>query len=214
MADRFDKFTEHARRVLTLALEESQRFNHTDIGTEHLLLGLLCERDALVAKVLAGLDVDLDALRAAVESKIVHGDRAVLGEIDLTSRGKRTIDLAIVAEVLESFGVELERPRHETARVLTESGPEETIVSDSHSRPRSGAMRRSLHPGAPDAGYDGPPSLHVAQMALEALRIEKDAHIDAGRLEQAAITRGWEVQMQVLVRRMEQDWKVDAPQDE
>ena len=46
MADRFDKFTERARRVLTLAQEEAQRFNHNYIGTEHLLLGLVREGDA------------------------------------------------------------------------------------------------------------------------------------------------------------------------
>ena len=41
MADRFDKFTERARRVLTLAQEEAHRFNHNYIGTEHILLGLV-----------------------------------------------------------------------------------------------------------------------------------------------------------------------------
>ena len=52
MADRFDKFTERARRVLTLAQEEAQRFNHNYIGTEHLLLGLVREGDGVAAKVL------------------------------------------------------------------------------------------------------------------------------------------------------------------
>ena len=47
MADRFDKFTERARRVLTLAQEEAQRFNHNYIGTEHLLLGLVREGDGV-----------------------------------------------------------------------------------------------------------------------------------------------------------------------
>ena len=53
MADRFDKFTERARRVLTLAQEEAQRFNHNYIGTEHLLLGLVREGDGVAAKVLS-----------------------------------------------------------------------------------------------------------------------------------------------------------------
>ncbi len=39
MADRFDKFTEHARKVLAFAQEEAHRFNHNYIGTEHILLG-------------------------------------------------------------------------------------------------------------------------------------------------------------------------------
>ena len=50
MADRFDKFTERARRVLTLAQEEAHRFNHNYIGTEHILLGLVREGDGVAAK--------------------------------------------------------------------------------------------------------------------------------------------------------------------
>ena len=57
--DRFDKFTERARKVLTLAQEEAQRFNHNYIGTEHLLLGLVREGDGVAAKVLANLGVEL-----------------------------------------------------------------------------------------------------------------------------------------------------------
>ena len=79
MADRFDKFTERARRVLTLAQEEAQRFNHNYIGTEHLLLGLVREGDGVAAKVLANLGVELNKVRSAVEFIIGRGDRAVLG---------------------------------------------------------------------------------------------------------------------------------------
>jgi hypothetical protein len=50
--DRFDKFTDHARRVLTLAQDEAQRFNHNYIGTEHLLLGLVREGEGVAARVL------------------------------------------------------------------------------------------------------------------------------------------------------------------
>ena len=78
MADRFDKFTERARRVLTLAQEEAQRFNHNYIGTEHLLLGLVREGDGVAAKVLANLGVELNKVRSAVEFIIGRGDRAVL----------------------------------------------------------------------------------------------------------------------------------------
>ena len=84
MADRFDKFTERARRVLTLAQEEAQRFNHSYIGTEHLLLGLVREGDGVAAKVLANLGVELNKVRSAVEFIIGRGDRSVMGEIGLT----------------------------------------------------------------------------------------------------------------------------------
>jgi ATP-dependent Clp protease ATP-binding subunit ClpC len=151
MADRFDKFTERARRVLTLAQEEAQRFNHNYIGTEHLLLGLVREGDGVAAKVLANLGVELNKVRSAVEFIIGRGDRAVMGEIGLTPRAKKVIELAvdearrlnhhyigtehlllglvregegIAAGVLESLGVNLERVRAETTRILSQSLPQ------------------------------------------------------------------------------------------
>src|SRR5439155_1258900 len=88
MADRFDKFTERARKVLTLAQEEAQRFNHNYIGTEHLLLGLVREGEGVAAKVLANMGVELNKVRSAVEFIIGRGDRMVMGEIGLTRRTK------------------------------------------------------------------------------------------------------------------------------
>src|SRR6202795_334843 len=151
MADRFDKFTERARRVLTLAQEETQRFNHNYIGTEHLLLGLVREGDGVAAKVLANLGVELTKVRSAVEFIIGRGERATPGEIGLTPRAKKVIELAvdearrlshhyigtehlllglvregegIAASVLESLGVNLERVRAETTRILSQSMPQ------------------------------------------------------------------------------------------
>ncbi|MFA7250192.1 MAG: ATP-dependent Clp protease ATP-binding subunit [Dehalococcoidia bacterium] len=151
MADRFDKFTERARRVLTLAQEEAQRFNHNYIGTEHLLLGLVREGDGVAAKVLSNLGIELNKVRSAVEFIIGRGDRASSGEIGLTPRAKKVIELAvdearrlghsyigtehlllglvregegIAAGVLESLGVNLERVRGETTRILAQSQPQ------------------------------------------------------------------------------------------
>src|SRR3982751_1948865 len=86
MPDRFDKFTERARKVLQLAQEEAQRFNHNYIGTEHLLLGLVREGEGVAAKVLANLGVDLERVRSAVEYIIGRGGQAVVGDIGLTPR--------------------------------------------------------------------------------------------------------------------------------
>src|SRR5512134_1274030 len=148
MADRFDKFTERARRVLTLAQEEAQRFNHNYIGTEHLLLGLVREGEGVAAKVLANLGVELNKVRSAVEFIIGRGDRAVMGEIGLTPRAKKVIELAvdearrlnhhyigtehlllglvregegIAAGVLESLGVSLDKVRAQVIHVLSQS---------------------------------------------------------------------------------------------
>ena len=93
--DRFDKFTERARKVLTLAQEEAQRFNHNYIGTEHLLLGLVREGEGVAAKVLANLGVELNKVRSAVEFIIGRGDRTVVGDIGLTPRAKKVIELAV-----------------------------------------------------------------------------------------------------------------------
>ncbi|MDE3228436.1 MAG: hypothetical protein KGO05_01035 [Chloroflexota bacterium] len=147
MADRFDKFTERARRVLTLAQEEAQRFNHNYIGTEHLLLGLVREGDGVAAKVLQELGVELDKVRSAVEFIIGRGDRLVLGEVGMTPRAKRVIELGvdearrlnhhyigtehillglvregegIAAGVLESLGANLEKVRTTTLQVLSQ----------------------------------------------------------------------------------------------
>ena len=145
--DRFDKFTERARKVLQYAQEEAQRFQHTYIGTEHLLLGLLRVEDSVATKVLENLGVELLKVRGAVEFIIGRGDRIVLGEIGLTPRAKKVIELAvdearhmnhryigtehlllgmvregegIAAGVLESLGVRLPKVRTETLRVLSQ----------------------------------------------------------------------------------------------
>jgi ATP-dependent Clp protease ATP-binding subunit ClpC len=149
MADKFDKFTERARRVLTLAQEEAQRFNHNYIGTEHLLLGLVREGDGIAARVLNNLGVQLPKVRSAVEFIIGRGETMIMGEIGLTPRAKKVIELAvdearrlnhhyigtehlllglvregegIAAGVLESLGVSLEKLRAQVIQVLSQSG--------------------------------------------------------------------------------------------
>ena len=149
MGSRFEKFSERARRVLSLAQEEAQRFNHNYIGTEHILLGLVRETEGVAARVLSGLSVDLTKVRSAVEFIIGRGERPAQGEIGLTPRAKKVVELAVdearrmnhtyigtehlligllregegvAAGVLESLGVNLEKVRAETHRILSNSG--------------------------------------------------------------------------------------------
>ncbi len=149
MASRFEKFSERARRVLSLAQEEAQRFNHNYIGTEHILLGLVRENEGTAAKVLGGLGIELNKIRSAVEFIIGKGDTAASGEIGLTPRAKKVIELAVdearrlnhhyigtehlliglmregegvAAGVLESLGVTLDKVRGETNTVLNKGG--------------------------------------------------------------------------------------------
>jgi ATP-dependent Clp protease ATP-binding subunit ClpC len=154
--DRFDKFTERARKVLSLAQEEAQRFQHNYIGTEHLLLGLVREEEGVAAQVLRKLGVELNMVRSAVEHIIGRGDRIVLGQIGLTPRAKKVIELAvdearrmnhhyigtehlllglvregegIAAGVLESLGVRLEKVRRVTLEVLSGGSHGEEVTS-------------------------------------------------------------------------------------
>ena len=160
-SSRFEKFSERARRVLTLAQEEAQRFNHNYIGTEHILLGLVRETEGVVARVLINLGIDLNKVRAAVEFIIGRGENPVEGEIGLTPRAKKVIELAVdearrmnhsyigtehllvgllregegvASGVLESLGVTLESVRSETHRVLTQTAPASTQGSKATNR--------------------------------------------------------------------------------
>jgi ATP-dependent Clp protease ATP-binding subunit ClpC len=94
MPDKFEKFTDRARRVLSLAQEEAQRFNHNYIGTEHILLGLIREEDGVAARVLSNMGVDLGKARTAVQYIIGRGDSQKIGELGLTPRAKKVIELA------------------------------------------------------------------------------------------------------------------------
>ena len=161
MGSRFEKFSERARRVLSLAQEEAQRFNHNYIGTEHILLGLVRETEGVAARVLSGLSVDLTKVRSAVEFIIGRGERPAQGEIGLTPRAKKVVELAVdearrmnhtyigtehlligllregegvAAGVLESLGVNLEKVRAETHRILSNSGGSGSSSSRSTTR--------------------------------------------------------------------------------
>ncbi len=161
MASRFEKFSERARRALTYAQEEAQRFNHNYIGTEHILLGLVRETDGVAAKVLMNLDVDLNKVRSAVEFIIGRGGKTSSAEVGLTPRAKKVIELAVdearrlnhtyvgtehlllgllregegvAGGVLESLGVSLDRARAETTRILNQGAVQSQQGARSTSR--------------------------------------------------------------------------------
>lgn len=98
MSPLFDKYTDGAKRVLMLAQEEARRLNHNYIGTEHLLLGLVREGEGIAAKTLGVRGVDLTKVRSAVEFIVGRGERIEAGDIALTPRAKKVIELT-AAEV-------------------------------------------------------------------------------------------------------------------
>jgi ATP-dependent Clp protease ATP-binding subunit ClpC len=163
MASRFEKFSERARRVLTLAQEEARQFNHSYIGTEHLLLGLVREDEGVAAKVLVNLGADLTKIRSAVEFTMGRGEKPSGGEIGLTPRAKRVIELAIdearhlghsyigtehlllgllregggvAVSILDSFGINVEQVRSEVIRVLSQGGGQQPAAKTGGKGPR------------------------------------------------------------------------------
>ncbi len=155
MASRFEKFSERARRVLTVAQEEARNLNHSYIGTEHILLGLVREEEGVAARVLTNLGIGLGKIRSAVEFIIGRGEKPSTGETGLTPRAKKVIELAIdearqlghnyigtehlllgllregegvASSVLDSFGITLERARAEAAHILTQGVPKAKLT--------------------------------------------------------------------------------------
>jgi ATP-dependent Clp protease ATP-binding subunit ClpC len=146
--DRFEKFNESARLVLTRAQEEAVRLNHLFIGTEHLLLGLARDDTSQAARILNDMGVELPKIRSTVAFIISNGPKmSQPGAIGLTPRAKRVIDLTfeearllnhasigpehillgliaegegIAAGVLKSFGVELEPTRQRVKQIVDE----------------------------------------------------------------------------------------------
>jgi len=164
MASRFEKFSERARKVLSLAQEEAQHLNHNYIGTEHILLGLVRETEGIAARVLSNLGVELTKVRSAVEFIIGRGQAPAAGEIGLTPRAKKVIELAVdearrlnhhyigtehlligllregdgvAAGVLESLGVNLEKARAETGRLLSQTQGQQPHAQQGRSATRT-----------------------------------------------------------------------------
>ncbi|MEP3480667.1 MAG: ATP-dependent Clp protease ATP-binding subunit [Fuerstiella sp.] len=92
----YERFTDRARKVMQLANQEAQRFNHEYIGTEHILLGLVKEGSGVAANVLKNLDVDLRKIRIEVEKIVQTGpDMVTMGKLPQTPRAKKVIEYAM-----------------------------------------------------------------------------------------------------------------------
>ncbi|MEQ8763600.1 MAG: Clp protease N-terminal domain-containing protein, partial [Planctomycetota bacterium] len=92
----FDRFTDRARKVMTLARQEAQRFNHEYIGTEHILLGLIQEGSGVAANVLRQMNVDLKKIRQEVEKIVKNGPNMVtMGQLPFTPRAKKVLELSL-----------------------------------------------------------------------------------------------------------------------
>ncbi len=92
-----DKFTDQARKVLALSSEEARRYNHSGVGTEHVLLAIMSEGDGIGAKALAQLQVQEDEIRKQIltQHPEEHDHAVVEGMIGITQQGKASIELAV-----------------------------------------------------------------------------------------------------------------------
>jgi len=90
----FERFTSHAKRVLTLAQEEAERAQHSYIGTEHLLLGLLRVEDGVAAQALTSLGIQIGEVRDVIAAVLGRNERIQIKQIIPTSRVKKVIEIA------------------------------------------------------------------------------------------------------------------------
>ena len=142
----FERFTDRARKVMQLANQEAQRFNHEYIGTEHIILGLVKEGSGVAANVLKNLDIDLRKIRLEVEKLVQSGPEMVtIGKLPHTPRAKKVIEYSmeearnlnhnyvgtehillgllreqdgVAAQVLMNLGMKLEDVREEVLSLL------------------------------------------------------------------------------------------------
>lgn len=141
-----DRFTDRSRRVLQLANQEAQRFNHESICPEHILLGLVKENSGVAAHVLKDLDVDLRKLRIEVERIVEMGpDMASYSQLPQAPRSKKILEYAmaeacklnhdyvgtehlllgllrdregLAAQILINLGLKLEVVRHQVLKMI------------------------------------------------------------------------------------------------
>jgi len=179
----YERFTDRARKVMQLANQEAQRFNHEYIGTEHILLGLVKEGSGVAANVLKNLDVDLRKIRIEVEKIVQTGpDMVTMGKLPQTPRAKKVIEYAmeearnlnhnyvgtehlllgllreqegVAAQVLMNLGMKLDDVRDEVLNLLGHplEGGEAAAAGE---RPEGGSQRssRSKTPALDSFGRD------------------------------------------------------------
>jgi ATP-dependent Clp protease ATP-binding subunit ClpC len=175
----FDRFTDRARKVMGLARQEAQRFNHDYIGTEHILLGLIQEGSGVAADVLKNLDVDPKKIRQEIEKLVSHGTTMVtMGQLPFTPRAKKVLELAleeasnlghnyigtehlllglireqegIAAQVLQNLSVRLEDVREEVLELL---GAEVSQNEEEETEPTQQTNTKSKTPALDAFGRD------------------------------------------------------------
>ncbi len=213
----FERFTDRARRVVVLAQEEARLLNHSYIGTEHILLGLIHEGEGVAAKALESLGISLEAVRSQVEEIIGQGGSSPSGHIPFTPRAKKVLELSlrealqlghnyigtehillgliregegVAAQVLVKLGADLSRVRQQVIQLLSGyQGP-----AGQSENPPAGA---SVGPGKEDPATEKGSSQILDQFGRNLTQMAREKQLDPviGR------TREMERVMQILSRR-------------
>ena len=215
----YERFTDRARKVMQLANQEAQRFNHEYIGTEHVLLGLIKEGSGVAANVLKNLDVDLRKIRLEVEKLVQSGpDMVTMGKLPQTPRAKKVIEYSmeearnlnhnyvgtehillgllreqegVAAQVLMNLGLKLEEVREEVLNLLGHG------LEGGEGSERAGGER-----GGASGGGESPKSSKSKTPALDSFGRDLTELARQGKLD-PVIGREKEIEraIQILSRR-------------
>ena len=200
----FERFTERARQVVVLAQEEARSLKHNYIGTEHLLLGLLREEEGVAARVLDGLEVSVEEVRAAVVRIVGSGEESPQGQIPFTPRAKKVLELAL-REALSLghnyIGTEhillglVREDEGVAARILLDLDAEPEKIRGEVMRALSGPGRRSSQGGGASEGKRAAKVLD--QFGRNLTKLAEEGKLDPCIGRQTEIERV----MQILSRR-------------
>ena len=216
----FERFTDRARRVVVLAQEEARLLNHSYIGTEHILLGLIHEGEGVAAKALEALGISLEAVRAQVEEIIGQGGSSPSGHIPFTPRAKKVLELSlrealqlghnyigtehillgliregegVAAQVLVKLGADLSRVRQQVIQLLSGyQGP-----SGSKSEPSGSGTSAPTGGGVRDDAGEKGGSQVLDQFGRNLTQAARDKKLDPVIGRQRELERV----MQILSRR-------------
>jgi len=222
----FERFTDRARRVVVLAQEEARLLNHSYIGTEHILLGLIHEGEGVAAKALESLSISLEAVRNQVEEIIGQGGSSPSGHIPFTPRAKKVLELSlrealqlghnyigtehillgliregegVAAQVLVKLGADLSRVRQQVIQLLSGyQGPSGGSGSSGSGRGASGGGQEAAGVAAgSNKGDDDKNSQILDQFGRNLTQMAADGQLDP------VIGRSRELErvMQILSRR-------------
>ncbi len=178
----FGRFTERSQKVLALAQEEAVRLGHYNIGTEHILLGLVKEGEGIAAKALQSLNISLDKVQKEVEGLIGKGQEKPIN-VSYTPRAKKVIELSmdearklghtyvgtehillgliregegVAARVLNNLGISLNKARQQVLQLL---GSNEVVSSNTshhaqHNTPTLDELARDITNSAKNGELD------------------------------------------------------------